>query len=104
VCLLARFAENDTGPTLDRELEIDPRWSKIYERSAVIYREVIVGFLAELLELLGIIALDPAGRLNADRLECTLDGVFVLQPESHHLELQLTNGAEDLIVIAQGAK
>ena len=67
-------------------------------------RQVHRGLLAELLELLRVVAADPARGGHADRLEDRVDAVFVLQPIGDHVELQHADRAQDQVVAHQRAE
>src|SRR6516164_2147815 len=58
--VLARLAEGDVGPALERELQIDARRSEIDERALVIAGEMLVGADGELFELARIGGGHPA--------------------------------------------
>ena len=50
-------------------------------------------------ELLLIVALNPAGLVNRDRLPATLCALLVLQTILDNLELQLTHSTDNLATI-----
>ena len=63
--------------------------------------QVVVSLHAKFREVLVVLAVDPARRVHGDRLEHAGDRVFVLQAERDHFELQLADGAQDHVVVAQ---
>src|SRR5690606_11614114 len=64
--------------------------------------QVLMGLVAELLELLLVGTLDPACGPDVDRLVGALDLVLFLQTAGDHVELQHPDGAEDDVVVALG--
>ncbi len=69
---------------------------------AAVDSQVLVGLVAELLELLLVGAIDPARGPDVDRLVGALDLVFLLQAAGDHVELQYPDRAEDNVVVALG--
>ena len=101
--MLARLAELDVRPALERELQVDASRREINQRARVIEREVVVPLLAKLLELLRVLilflAIDPARSEHVDVVESRLHAVLVLQAERHDVELQRTDRSENQIVV-----
>src|SRR6185295_19114279 len=89
---LARRAEGDLRPALDGEVEVHARRRQVHQRAGVIQREVVVRLGAEFIEMLLVRAVHPARGVHVHGVEHAGDRVFVLQPECHHFELQLTDG------------
>src|SRR6202011_4337996 len=63
--------------------------------------EIVVGFGTKFGQPLLILKADPARHGDIDGLEHALNAVFVLQAKGHDLELQLADGAENQVIIAQ---
>ena len=97
--MLASFEETNAGPTLQRQLEIDPCGCEIYECTGMIHGEILIGLGLELLELLRIRAADPSGGMDVDVLERALHTVFVLQAKRHDFELQLADRTKDQVIV-----
>src|SRR5690606_37505062 len=91
-------------PTLERQRQVHARRRKIDERTGMIEREVLVGFGPKLFELLRVLAVHPPRREDVDVVERRLDAVLILQTERDDVELQLSDRAQDQVVIAQRTK
>src|SRR3977135_4750816 len=79
--VLARLAENDAGPALERQLEIHARGREVHQCSAVIEGQMLVRPAAELLQLARVRALDPARGVDGDGFENALHAVLLRQEE-----------------------
>src|SRR4029453_1395622 len=67
--VLARLAENEVRPALDREPEVDPARREVDQLARMVHGEVLVRAVAELLELVLVAARDPARGHDVDRLQ-----------------------------------
>mgnify|MGYP006170205987 CR=1 FL=1 len=81
-----------------RQLQVDPRRRQVDQLAGGVQRQVHRVLVAELLQLLRVVAADPARRGHADVLERRIHAVLVLQPVGHHVELQHAHGAENEVV------
>src|ERR1700734_1796906 len=99
--ILPRLEKSDLRPALLGQAEIDPCGGKIDQLAGVIDGKIVVGFVAKLAEPLLILQAHPSRHGDVDGFEHALYAVFILQPERHDLELQLADGAQDQIVVAQ---
>src|SRR5581483_1643097 len=98
--MLPSLAKRNVRPPLQCELQIDPSRRQINQRPRMIHRQVVMRPSPKLLQLLPIRRIDPPRRMYVHRLEHTLHPILILQPERHHLELQLTDRAQDEIIVA----
>src|SRR5690606_15603446 len=94
---LAGFPETAVRPALPGQVEVDPARCDVHEAVHVIEGEIVVGLAPELLELAGIVALDPACRRDVHGFELAVDVVLVTQAMRDHVELQRPDGTEDEI-------
>ena len=99
--ILAGLAERDLWPALHGQLKIDPARGEVHQLTRMIKGQIFVATFAEFGELLGIVAMDPSRRSNRHSLEDALHGIFILQAEGNHFELQLPYGTQNRIVVAQ---
>src|ERR1700676_4631099 len=99
--ILAGLEEFDLRPAFLGQAEIDPRRREVHQFTRVIDGEIVIGLFSKLAEPLLIADAHPSRRGHIDRLEYALHAVFVLQAKGHDLELQLADGAENQIVVAQ---
>src|SRR5512135_1031514 len=58
--VFARFAEREIRPALECQLQVDAGRGQVHQRTRVVEREVVVGLVAELLQLLRVGTVDPA--------------------------------------------
>src|SRR5688572_29384611 len=75
--MLARGVEADLRPALQRELQVDAARRHVYERAAVVERQVGFGLVAEFGLDLGVGGIDPARGEDLDRLELAVHAVLV---------------------------
>ena len=68
---------------------------------AVIEREIVMRLAFEVAEYLVVIADYPSCRRDIDVLELAFDVVFVLQSMRDDVKLQLSDGTENQVVVAQ---
>ena len=85
-------------------MQVDPRRRQVDQLAGGVQRQVHRVLVAELLQLLRVVAADPARSSDADVLERGIHAVFVLQPVGHHVELQHAHRAEDQVVAHQRAE
>src|SRR5690554_4397502 len=102
--VFARGLEFHRRRTLLRQLQIDPARRQIDQLAGGIQCQIRRVLVAELFQLALIIAVDPARGGDLHLLENRLDAVFVLEPVSHHVELQRADCAQDQIVAHQRAE
>ena len=96
---LAREMEADILEILLCHLEHVSRVGQEDIAALAVLGHILVLALLEGLEFGGVIAFNPAGFVEADRLPVTLGIVFVFEAILNHFKLQLTHGADNLAAI-----
>src|SRR5690606_34381527 len=93
VSMLASSKEPDIRPALFSKTEVDTSRRQITEMPAPVDCEVLMRLAPKLLHLHRILTLHPARRMHVHRLVLAIHAILILQPVSHHLELQHTHCA-----------
>src|ERR1700722_10671019 len=99
--IFARLEEFDFRPSLLGQSQIDACGREVHQFTGVIDGEIVMGLFAKLSQPLLVAEAHPPGYRYVDRLEHALHAVFVLQAKCNHFELQLADGAENQIIVAQ---
>src|SRR5271167_4524077 len=99
--IFARLEKADLRPPFLGQAEIDPCRCEIHQLAGMIDGEIFMGLFSKLPEPLLIARTHPARHSHIDWLENALHPVFVLQTKGDYFELQLADGAENQVIVAQ---